>query len=187
MHLFKSSRPNLLHFVTSVTYKRVPIFLEERFCELFVEALKLSKEDRPFNLLGYVVMPDHVHLLINPLDKDIRRTMNAIKGRSAAAILKEMRRGLSDDYLDRLSFMARTGRRQTHKVWQTGFSSIDVSSEKFIRQKLKYIHLNPVRAGLIDHPARWRFSSFAAYLPHRQGDVPMEIDSRGYWNKDELR
>src|SRR2546430_13576463 len=44
------------------------------------------------------------------------------------------------------------------------------------RQKLNYIHLNPIRAGLCDHPAKWRWSSYHAYLPHELGAVPIEID-----------
>lgn len=53
-------------------------------------------------------------------------------------------------------------------------------------QKLNYIHLNPVRAGLSKHPAEWKWSSYRAYLPHEPGSVPIEIDARGYWAEDEF-
>jgi hypothetical protein len=58
----------------------------------------------------------------------------------------------------------------------------DLWSHKFIRQKLNYIHHNPVRAGLCEHPANWEWSSYHAYLPHEPGAVPIEMDWRGYWN-----
>jgi len=66
------------------------------------------------------------------------------------------------------------------------FSAIDIWSRKFIRQKLNYIHNNPVRAGLCDHPAKWRWSSYRAYLSHRPGEVPIEIDQRWLWSEEEL-
>jgi hypothetical protein len=71
-------------------------------------------------------------------------------------------------------------------VWQKDFSSIDLWSPKFIRQKLNYIHLNPVRAGLCKHPAEWRWSSYRAYLPHESSDVPIEMNLRGYWSEDDF-
>src|SRR2546425_11405482 len=75
---------------------------------------------------------------------------------------------------------------QTHAVWMKEFSAIDIWSHKFIRQKLHYIHMNPVRAGLCDHPAKWRWSSYHAYLPHEPGSVPIEIDWRWLWTEEEL-
>src|SRR5256886_17680735 len=54
------------------------------------------------------------------------------------------------------------------------------------RQKLNYIHLNPIRAGLCDHPAKWRWSSYHAYLPHELGAVPIEIDWHWRWNATEF-
>jgi len=77
-------------------------------------------------------------------------------------------------------------RQHTHSVWQKDPSVIDLWSHKFIRQKPKYLHLNPVRAGLCEHPAEWKWSSYRAYLPHRQGEVPIEVDWRAYWKDEEL-
>ncbi len=63
MHLFKTREPNLVHYVTAVTYDRAPVFRDERACALFVEALAETREKDPFKLIGYVVMPDHAHLI----------------------------------------------------------------------------------------------------------------------------
>lgn len=76
---------------------------------------------------------------------------------------------------------------QTHAVWMAEFSAVDIWSRKFIRQKLDYIHLNPVRAGLCDHPAKWHWSSYRAYLPHEPGTVPIEVDQKWLWTEEELR
>ena len=59
MKLFKSHEPNIFHYVTSVCYKRVPVFRSEKTCELFIEALAETRRRNPFKLVGYVVMPDH--------------------------------------------------------------------------------------------------------------------------------
>jgi hypothetical protein len=76
---------------------------------------------------------------------------------------------------------------QTHAVWMKEFSAVDIWSRRFIRQKLNYIHMNPVRAGLCDHPGKWRWSSYQAYMPHEPGTVPIEVDKRWLWSEEELR
>lgn len=185
MHLYKSSRPNLFHYVTTVTHRRTRLFSCDIYCDLLIQAIAKTRADLPFKLVGYVIMPDHVHLLLNPLERDIRKTMNLVKGRAARSILTEIRNRNDKDLLRKLGYSGRSSRGQTHRVWQRGFSSIDIESDKFIRQKLGYIHMNPVRAGLVDHPAKWKYSSCGAFLPKGTVEVPIEIDFAAFWNYEE--
>jgi len=185
MKLFKSHEPNLVHYVTAVTYKRVPVFSSERSCSLLIEALAETRIKDPFKLIGYVIMPDHFHLLANPLDMNVTRLIGRLKG-TASRILKWLRSENRIRSLDKLALRKPLASGQTHAVWLQDFSAIDVWSHKFIRQKLHYIHLNPVRAGLCDHPAKWRWSSYHAYLPHEAASVPIEIDWRWLWSAEEI-
>src|ERR1051325_258064 len=185
MKLFKSQEPNIFHYTTSVCYRRVPVFRSEKACELFVEALAETRRRNPFKLIGYVVMPDHTHLILNPLGRDIRLVMGRIKSTSARGIIDWLNQSGHVASLKKLALSIPQKRGHTHAVWLKDFSSIDLWSPKFIRQKLNYIHLNPIRAGLCDHPAQWRWSSYRAYLPHEPGSVPIEMDWRAYWNRSE--
>jgi REP element-mobilizing transposase RayT len=186
MHLFKSREPNLVHYVTAVTYDRVPVFRSDHACSLFIDALATTRTKEPFKLIGYVVMPDHFHLLANPLCLNISIVVGRIKGRAAASILRWLRAEGHLVSLAKLALPKPLASGQTHAVWMREFSAIDVWSRRFIRQKLNYIHMNPVRAGLCDHPAKWRWASYHAYLPHEAGDVQIEIDQRWLWTEDEL-
>lgn len=111
--------------------------------------------------------------------------MNLVKSASARAIIDWLREANYLSSLSKLELHPPQKRRHTHAVWQKDFSSIDLWSPKFIRQKLNYIHMNPVRAGLCKHPAEWKWSSFRSYLPHEEGSVPIEMDTKGYWNEEE--
>lgn len=186
MHLFKSREPNLVHYVTAVTYQRVPVFSNEHCCDLFIEALSETRLDDPFKLVGYVIMPDHFHLLANPLSMDITRLAGRLKGRVATRILKWLRAEKKTRALAHLALRKPLASGQTHAVWLQDFSAVDIWSHKFIRQKLNYIHMNPVRAGLCDHPAKWRWSSYHAYFPHEAGAVPIEVDWRWLWSEEEF-
>ena len=186
MHLFKSHEPNLVHYVTAVTYNRVPVFKSEKACILFIEALAITREKEPFKLIGYVLMPDHFHLLANPLALDISVVVGRLKGRAANSILNWLRSENHTVSLAKLKLPKARETGQTHAVWMKEFSAVDIWSRKFIRQKLQYIHENPVRAGLADHPAKWRWSSYRAYLPHKAGEVLIEIDWKWRWTEAEL-
>ena len=65
MKLFKSNEPNTFHYVTLVTHHRVPVFRSELACEIFVDVLSAVREKFPYKLIGYVLMPDHVHAIVN--------------------------------------------------------------------------------------------------------------------------
>jgi REP element-mobilizing transposase RayT len=186
MRLFKSREPNLIHYVTAVTYQRVPVFTNDYCCDLLIECLAETRLSDPFKLIGYVIMPDHFHLLANPLSTDITRLAGKFKGRVASRILKWLRAQNKIQSLAKLALRKPLASGQTHAVWQPDFSAIDIWSHKFIRQKLNYIHMNPVRAGLCDHPAKWRWSSYHAYFPHEEGAVPIEVDWRWLWSAEEI-
>ena len=117
---------------------------------------------------------------------NISRLAGRLKGRAASKILKWLRNENRVPSLDKLALRKPLASGQTHAVWLQDFSAIDIWSHKFIRQKLHYIHMNPIRAGFCDHPAKWRWSSYHAYLPHEPGGVPIEIDWRWLWSADEI-
>ena len=186
MHLFKSKEENLVHYITCVTFDRIPLFQRNKICSLFIDALEATRTKDPFKLIGYVIMPDHIHLLANPIALNISKVVGRLKGRAATKILKDLRMLGCWDVLDEVKLLQPLKSGQTHAVWLKDFSSIDIWSHKFIRQKLHYIHMNPVRAGFCDHPAKWLWSSYHAYFPHELGSVPIEIDWRWLWSETEF-
>jgi len=186
MKLFKSNKPNTFHYVTLVTFNRVPVFHSEQACEIFVNTLSEVRDRFPYKLVGYVIMPDHAHAIINNKSGTISDWLRRVRGNSARQILDWLREDHHLLSLKKLALSTPQKRQHTHAVWQKDPSVIDLWSPKFIRQKLNYLHLNPVRAGLCEHPADWKWSSCRAYLPHKSGDVPIEVDWQAYWKDEEI-
>lgn len=184
MKLFKSNEPNTFHYVTLVTYKRVPIFKSEPACQIVVEVFSEVRRRFPYKLIGYVLMPDHAHAIINIHKGTISEWLHRVRGNSAKQILAWLREGNHLMSLKKLELHPAQKRKHTHAVWQKDPSVIDLWSPKFVRQKLNYLHMNPVRAGLCEHPADWKWSSYRAYLPHNSDEVPIEIDWQGYWRHE---
>ncbi len=186
MTTFNSKEPNIFHYLTMVAFRRVPVFKSEKICQFFVEVLTETREKHPFKLVGYVIMPDHVHLILNPVECDISLIGKELKGKAAKKIIGWLKENNYQNSLEKISLSVSQKRNHQYAVWQKKVKSIDLFSPKFIRQKLNYLHLNPVRANLCDHPAKWKWSSYRAYLPHSENEVPIEMDLRGYWSEEEL-
>lgn len=181
MKLFKSEEPNTFHYITAVSFKRLPIFRNGNCCRIFIENLKELKEKHPFKLIAYVIMPDHVHLILNPLECNISQILMKMKGKSAKLIIGWLKENNFQSSLEKLKINVK---ERKYAVWQKDSSVIDLFSHKFLRQKADYIHLNPVRAKFCDHPAKWQWSSYQTYLPHKTGDVPIEIDWQPFWTDE---
>jgi putative transposase len=183
MTAFNSKKENVLHYLTFVTFKRIPIFKSDISCQLLIETLMEVKEEFPFKLVAYVIMLDHLHLIVNPQGRDIEAVGKALKGKSAKKILDWLKVNGHIESLSKLKRINPKKRNHSFSVWQKGVKSVDLESQKFVLQKTNYTHMNPVRAGLCTHPADWKWSSYGAYFPHEPGDVPIEIDIQPYWQK----
>ena len=186
MTVFNSKKPNTFHYLTMVTFNRVPVFKSEKACQFFIEVLAETRKKHPFKLVGYVIMPDHVHLILNPVECDISLVGKALKGVSARKIIDWLKIENFQTSLAKLALAKSQKRNHSYAVWQKKITSIDLESPKFIRQKLNYVHLNPIRAEFCEHPAKWKWSSYHAYLPHQPGEAPIEMDLQAYWTDEEL-
>ena len=135
-----------IYFVTTNIYNQEKIFLNPVVSRLFIKEVNRLKKEIGFKIFAYVIMPDHVHLLILPLfDRDISYIMMRIKGTSARVIN---------------SMLGRTGQ----KLWQDEFYDYIPRNRNKVLEKIAYIHKNPVRKGLVECPEDYLFSSYRQFL-----------------------
>jgi putative transposase len=157
-----------LQFVTSITYRRAPIFSTPSRRELFVEAFRAVRSKLDFLLVGWVLMPEHFHLLFQPWPaQSTSNILKELKQRSARAILERLR-GQPDLPSCRAALrsfrLPPTVHDQAHyRVWQRRFVPFNVYPEEKCLQKLDYMHNNPVKRGLVASPGDWPCSSWRFY------------------------
>jgi putative transposase len=114
------------YFVTSATFNRRRLFQVEANAELFLEVLQKYRREGRYKLHAFVVMPDHIHLLLTPQDASIELVVGLIKG----------------------GFSHRVGSK--FPVWQRGFTDHRIRNEDEFQTKREYIHQNPVRAQMVE-------------------------------------
>jgi putative transposase len=128
-------------FITTVTAQRQPIFRRESTANLLIETLAHYRDQRKFLLHEFVVMPDHIHLLITPAEEiSLERAVQFIKGG--------------------FSFRLHT----RGPVWQSSFTNHRVQNLEDYERHREYIRLNPVRARLCERPENYPYSSASGRL-----------------------
>ncbi len=135
--------------------------------DLFLRVLELVRRRYRFVVVGYVVMPEHVHLLIGePQRGDPSLVMKALKQGFARRLLGRLRRVKNSNQLSLWRAPAERGR-----IWQPRFYDFVVFSEHKRVQKLRYMHRNPAKRGLVLEPQQWPWSSFRHYAYNEPGPV----------------
>ena len=134
----RASRPGTF-FLTSGTYNRRRLFQIERNAELFIETLEHYRAEGRYKLHAFVVMPDHIHLLLTP-QETLERTIGLIKG------------GFSHRLASKLP------------VWQRGFTDHRIRDAEDFEIRRNYIHQNPVSAHLCADSHAYPYSSACSRL-----------------------
>jgi putative transposase len=160
--------PGQLQFITASTYRRVPLFTRPRFCREFVKVLEEVRGEFHFRLLGWVLMPEHFHLLIWPQPAEsTSRIVQQLKQRTAASLLRTLRANPDNPCcartLARLRLPPSVHDQTAFRLWQRRFYPFGIFSEKKRLEKLNYMHANPVKRGLVTSPDQWPWSSFRFY------------------------
>ncbi len=154
-----------LHFITCSCYHRQPLLGTSGRRDLLLTVLEEVRQRYQFVVAGYVIMPEHIHLLIGePQKKNPSTVMQALKlGFARRVIAEEHRQGVRH-----FSCFSRSGPQH---IWQRRFYDFNVWSEHKRIEKLRYMHRNPVQRGLVALPELWGWSSFRAYSLGEAGPV----------------
>jgi REP-associated tyrosine transposase len=147
-----------LHFITCSCYQRLPGLRTERSRDRLLAILEQTRERYRFVVVGYVIMPEHIHLMITEPEVGTPSTvMQVFKQRTAHALLPKKKR---HDPRQRSLF----GEEVRAPFWQARFYDFNVWTTKKRVEKLRYMHRNPVKRGLVGTPEEWRWSSYRFYL-----------------------
>ena len=118
--------------------------------DLFESALERMRKRYTWAVIGYVAMPEHVHLLVSePGEVDLARAIQALK-------------------------LSVAKRRCERPFWQARYYDFNVWTTEKTTQKLKYLHRNPVTRGLVARPEDWKWSSYRHYATGERGTVEIE-------------
>ena len=149
-------------------YRRKPLLGTARARDIFLKVLEQVRRLYRFDVIGFVVMPEHVHLLLSePERANPSVVMQVLKKNVSHRLL-----GKKKNHPSQIELWKRPlGPR---RFWQRRFYDFNVFSEAKRVEKLRYMHRNPVKRGLVSAPELWRWSSYRMYAFGERGPVNME-------------
>ena len=145
-------------FVTFSCYHRLPLLNDPKTRKAFVEQIEFQREKHQLRIVAWVIMPEHVHLILCPLDGQIGSSLRSIKQGFARSMLAGWKANQSN------IIQSLTDPRGVAHFWQRGGGyDRNMRDQDELNEKIEYIHWNPVRRELVEQPTEWIWSSARDY------------------------
>lgn len=161
------------YFLTSTIVEWIPVFIDREFFSIITDSLSYCANNKDLRIYGYVVMPNHIHLLVSSNNlSDVMRDFKSYTSNEISDLVKEKDLSVPEEVFRNAAEIDR--KSENYKVWQSGFHPKGIESESFYKQKLNYIHENPVKKGFVTKPQHWFHSSARNYAG--MDSYPLEIE-----------
>jgi len=159
---------NTARFITFSCYHRYQLMVDDGTRLIFLSHLKSICKNYNIDIYGYVIMPEHIHLVVYPrVEVSIGKVIGQLKSKSAREILLQLRRENSS-LLSRLTIGEKT------YFWQKRCYDHNCRTPETVLEKINYCHKNPVTRRLVDEPKEWKWSSYRWY--EGMDNIVLEID-----------
>jgi REP element-mobilizing transposase RayT len=172
--MFRISKDSPAYYLTSVANDRLPAFQKARLKELICRALNEARTSAQLLIFAYVIMPDHMHMLLGSERKpsEVLRYVNGISGRRVINYLKENGFESSLKKIER----QQGDRQHKYSLWDHHPNLKLIITENGLIEKANYIHANPVRAGLVERAEDYLWSSIRCWQRRPLEDEPLLVD-----------
>lgn len=164
-----------VYFVTFTIVEWLPVFIYPEPIEIINNSLRFCYENKQLHIHAYVIMPNHIHLIVSDADYDNERlgkTLTDFRKFTGNALADYIDGNLSETLAQTIRVKQPNDR--IRHVWQPGWHAEGLATEQFLIQKVNYIHENPVRKGFVRMPEHWRHSSAGYWINGEIGEIPID-------------
>ncbi len=160
---YKITDKNGIYFVTSTIVEWIPVFTTKPYFDIVIQSLTFCQERKGLQLFCYVILDNHFHLVVS--GPNLGRTITDMKMFTARQIIDHLQRDQKTWLLNQLAYYKKRHKTKSdHQVWQEGYHPELIVSNEMFRQKMEYIHNNPLKRGLVTAQEHWLHSSARNYL-----------------------
>lgn len=163
-------------FVTLTVIDWVDLFTRRDYREIIASALNYLVDNKKVRIIGYVIMSNHIHVLLYSFELPLFSLIKSFKRHTHHEFLNKL--GSCQEsrrywLVPKFKFAAK-GTNSVYKIWQEGYHAIELDNELILEQKLDYVHQNPVRAGWVESPEEYLYSSARSYA-HKYDSVKVTL------------
>ncbi len=171
-----------LYFVSFAIVYWIDLFTREEYLKILAQSIDYCRKHKGLELYAYCFMPSHVHLIFRDQKENPSKLLQEFKRHTAKKILQAVENNPQESRKEWLLWMfEKAGKSKAnvskYQVWQHHNKPIELWSLSVIKQKIDYIHQNPVNAGFVVHPEDWKYSSAKNF---QEDHTILEIDEIGF-------
>ena len=156
------TEPDKPHFMTCTVMEWLPVFTRPDTVQIVLDCWRYQREHEALKLYGYVILENHLHFIAQA--KNLNKCVHSFKSFTARQLIDYLQAHHAERLLTRLRFSKRAHKTdREYQFWQEGVHAELIFSEAMMREKLDYIHANPVKRGYVRLPEHWRYSSASNY------------------------
>jgi putative transposase len=156
-----------IHYLTFQVINWMDVFTRKVYRDILIDSFIYCRQHKGLNIHGFVVMSNHMHCILSSNVSNLSGVVRDFKTHTSKAIIAEMQlpgESRKEWMLGQMKYYAKTNKRNSeHQFWTQENHAVELYSNKFKDQKLDYIHNNPVRAGIVEEPWEYIYSSARAY------------------------
>ena len=165
---YKIRDQTLPHFITFTVVDWIDVFTRQTYRDIVIDSLDYCIQNKGMILFGYVIMSNHIQMIIQSQEATLSDLIRDFKKFTAKSILEKIQNSPESRrewMLERFKLATEShSRNKNYQLWQYGNHPEEVYSNKFMWTKLDYIHLNPVRAGIVEKASHYVYSSASYYV-----------------------
>jgi REP element-mobilizing transposase RayT len=178
---YKFKNPTAAYFVSFATINWIDVFTRQEYFTIMEDSITYCRENKGMEVFAYCIMPNHVHLIFKSDNEDPSGLLRDFKGFTARKLIKAVEENPQESRKEwMLQMMEEAGKQNSNVVnrqfWQQHNKPIELWSGKVIKQKIDYIHNNPVKAGFVTVAEDWKYSSARNYADDQ---TVLRIDNEG--------
>ncbi len=162
------------YFVTFTVHQWVDVFTRNCYKDIIVESLKFCQKEKGLKIFAWVIMSNHLHLIIQSDTHKLSDIIRDFKKYTASQIIKAITQNPQESRKDWMLWLLKKEDRIW--FWEEGYHGEEITTKEFYYIKKEYIHLNPVRAGIVEKEEEYLYSSAGDYYGVRNGFLVIEYE-----------
>ena len=150
------------HFVTATIVEWLPVFTSAACCDIVVRSLEHCRQHKALKIYAWVILDNHIHAILSA--SELSAVLRDLKSYTAMQLIEQLASERREWLLNQLRHYRVAYKPNEYQIWQEGSHPQAIMTDEMMRQKVEYIHNNPVKRGLVASPEHWRYSSAHEWL-----------------------
>lgn len=161
-----------VYFVTFTVHQWVDVFTRQCYSDILLENLRYCQQQKGLKIYAWVIMSNHCHLILSTVGFKLSDVIRDFKKHTAKKLYEAIERNEKESRKRWLLWLLK--KDESIWFWEEGYHGEEITTQKFFQTKADYIHLNPVRAGIVEKEEEYVLSSCCDFYGTRKGLLVLE-------------